>query len=138
MTILYVCGILLLFILAILFIGIMSFNEQVKKYTMTVASVIYNGFIGYIDTIVLLIIYGFFTNRPNGSGYDVPKTEFAFNVFIGIIILIIYLVLLIPINIYMKKKGKIDSKAYTIVSLIATAFGAIIFWIFLDKGQILF
>ena len=81
MTILYVCGILLLFILAILFIGIMSFNEQVKKYTMTVASVIYNGFMGYIDTIVLLIIYGFFTNRPNGSGYDVPKTEFAFNVF---------------------------------------------------------
>ena len=138
MTILYVCGILLLFILAILFIGIMSFNEQVKKYTMTVASVIYNGFMGYIDTIVLLIIYGFFTNRPNGSGYDVPKTEFAFNVFIGIIILIIYLVLLIPINIYMKKKGKIDSKAYTIVSLIATAFGAIIFWIFLDKGQRLF
>lgn len=106
MTILYVCGILLLFILAILFIGIMPFNEQVKKYTMTVASVIYNGFMGYIDTIVLLIIYGFFTNRPNGSGYDVPKTEFAFNVFIGIIILIIYLVLLIPINIYMKKKRK--------------------------------
>ena len=105
---------------------------------MMIASVIYNGFMGYIDTIVLLIIYGFFTNRPNGSGYDVPKTEFAFNVFIGIIILIIYLVLLIPINIYMKKKGKIDSKAYTIVSLIATAFGAIIFWIFLDKGQILF
>ena len=138
MTILYVCGILLLFILTILFIGIMSFKEQVKKYTMTVASVIYNGFMGYIDTIVLLIIYGFFTNRPNGSGYDVPKTEFAFNVFIGIIILIIYLVLLIPINIYMKKKGKIDSKAYTIVSLIATAFGAIIFLIFFEKRQILF
>ena len=138
MTILYVCGILLLFILTILFIGIMSFKEQVKKYIMMIASVIYNGFMGYIDTIVLLIIYGFFTNRPNGSGYDVPKTEFAFNVFIGIIILIIYLVLLIPINIYMKKKGKIDSKAYTIVSLIATVFGAIIFWIFLDKGQILF
>ena len=106
MTILYVCGILLLFILTILFIGIMSFKEQVKKYIMMIASVIYNGFMGYIDTIVLLIIYGFFTNRPNGSGYYVPKTEFAFNVFIGIIILIIYLVLLIPINIYMKKKRK--------------------------------
>ena len=138
MTILYVCGILLLFILTILFIGIMSFKEQVKKYIMTIASVIYNGFMGYIDTIVLLIIYGFFTNRPNGSGYDVPKTEFAFNVFIGIIILIIYLVLLIPINIYMKKKGKIDLKVYAIVNIIATAFGTIIFWIFWDKGQRLF
>ena len=105
---------------------------------LLVLSVIYNGFIGYIDTYVILLLYGYFANMPKGSGYEVPESEAGFNAILGLVTLTIYLLLLIPINIYMKKKGKINKKTYIIANIIATILGIIIFWVFLDKNKRLF
>lgn len=116
----------------------MNFKGNVKKYLLLVLSVIYNGFIGYIDTYVILLIYAYFANMPKGSGYEVPESEAGFNAMLGLVILTIYLLLLIPINIYMKKKGKINKKTYVTANIIATILGIIIFWIFLDKTKRLF
>ncbi len=52
--------------------------------------------------------------------------------------LAIYMILLFPINLYMKKKGKINCKVYGTINMIATLLGLIAFWIFLDKGKSLF
>lgn len=116
----------------------LNFKENVKKYMLLVLSVIYNGFIGYIDTYVILLLYGYFANMPKGSGYEVPESEAGFNAILGLVTLAIYLLLLIPINIYIKKKGKISKKTYVIANIIATILGIIIFWVFLDKNTRLF
>ena len=57
---------------------------------------------------------------------------------IGIVILIIYLLLLIPINIYAKKKGKINTKIYMITNVVVTLIGIIVFLILSNKNQKLF
>ena len=92
---------LIIYIGMVLVIGNINFKEKVKKYSLLVLSIIYNCFIGYIDTYVFLLLYGFFTNRPNGSGYEVPGSEVGFNIVLGIVTVAVYLLLLIPINIYM-------------------------------------
>jgi len=115
-----------------------NFKEKVKKYFLLTLATIYNFFIGYIDTYVILLLYGYFANMPKGSGYEVPESEAGFNATLGGLVLIIYLLLLIPINIYIMKKGKINNKIYVIVNIIATILGIIIFWLFLNKTKRLF
>lgn len=105
---------------------------------MLVLSFIYNGFIGYIDTFIIIVLYGYFSNMPNESGYYVTESEVEFNAILGLVTLVIYLLLLIPINIYMKKKCKINKKTYITANIIATLLGLIIFWVFLDKNKRLF
>ncbi len=138
MITLYTLIVLIIYISIILILEKINFNEKIKRNTFIILSTIYNGFMGYIDTIVVLIIYGYFANMPKGSGYEIPESEIGFNFMIGIITLIIYLMLLIPINIYIQKKGKINLKFYTILNTLATILGIIIFWIFLDKSKQLF
>ena len=134
MLVLYTLEGLVIYICIVLILGMIKFKEKVKKYILLVLSFIYNGFIGYIDTYVILLLYEYFGNMPNGSGYEVPESEAGFNAILGIVTLIIYLLLLIPINIYMKKKGKINKKTYITANIIATLLGFIIFWVFLDKN----
>lgn len=124
--------------LTVFIIGLIKFNESNKRKVLMVLSSIYNALIGYIDTFVFISLYGYFTNRPKGSGYEVPESEAGFNAMLGLITLIIYLGLLIPINIYMKKKSKVNLKVYAIVNSIATALGITIFGLFLDKKYNLF
>ncbi len=119
-------------------IGIINFKDNVKKKIITIFSVIYNGFFGYIDTYFFLLVYGYFANMSKGSGYAVPESEAGFNAMLGIVTILIYLILLLPINFYMKKKSKFNYKIYSIINIIATLIGFIIFWIFLDKSQKLF
>ena len=57
---------------------------------LLVLSVIYNGFIGYIDTYVILLLYGYFANMPKGSGYEVPASEAGFNAILGLVTLTIF------------------------------------------------
>lgn len=57
---------------------------------LLVLSVIYNGFIGYIDTYVILLLYGYFANMPKGSGYEVPESEAGFNTILGLVTLTIF------------------------------------------------
>lgn len=138
MLILYTLIGIVIYICFALIFAKLNFKKNLKKYMLLVLSVIYNGFIGYIDTYVILLLYGYFANMPKGSGYEVPESEAGFNAILGLVTLTIYLLLLIPINIYMKKKGRISKKTYIIANIIATILGIIIFWVFLDKNKILF
>lgn len=138
MLVLYTLEGLVIYICIVLILGMIKFKEKVKKYILLVLSFIYNGFIGYIDTFIIIVLYGYFSNMPNESGYYVTESEVEFNAILGLVTLVIYLLLLIPINIYMKKKCKINKKTYITANIIATLLGLIIFWVFLDKNKRLF
>lgn len=118
------------FLIVVLIIGFVKFDKKVKTKIMLALSTIYNIAIGYIDTIFWWLIYAFLSNQPKGSSYDVPESDADFNMMLGIILLILYICVLIPINIFMKKKANISVKLYVIINGIATAFGIAIYWIF--------
>ena len=107
------------FLIVTITIGLIKFNEKI----MTMLSVVYNIAIGYADTVFFSIIYLFLSNQPKGSSYEVPESDSGFNAMIGIIVLIIYICLLVPLNIFMKKKSNINMKKYIIINGIATSIG---------------
>ena len=92
------------FLITVLVIGFIKFDKKLKKKVMLVLSTIYNIAMGYIDTIFLLVTYAFLSNQPKGSSYEVPESDAGFNMILGIILLTLYIFLLIPLNIFMKKK----------------------------------
>ena len=53
MTVLYTVIALITFIIIILILGKIDFNEKPKKYILQIVSGIYNMFLGYIDTYVI-------------------------------------------------------------------------------------
>ena len=128
MVLLKILAGLIIYILICVIIGLIKFKEKPKKYVMATLSVIFNGFMGFMDTIFFLLFYMFFSNMPKGSGYEVPESEAGFNAMIGIFLLVVYLLLLLPINIYMKRKGKISTKIYLLMNIIATIIGLGIYW----------
>ena len=117
------------FLIVVLIIGFVKFDKKIKTKIMLALSTIYNIAIGYIDTIFLWHIYAFLSNQPKGSSYDVPESDAGFNMMLGIILLILYICVLIPINIFMKKKSNTSMKRYVIINGIATAFGVVMYWI---------
>ena len=125
------------FLIVVLIIGFIKFDKKLKKKVMLVLSTIYNIAMGYIDTIFLLVTYAFLSNQPKGSSYEVPESDAGFNMILGIILLTLYIFLLIPLNIFMKKKSNTSMKYYVIINGIATILGVIIYWIFLDKTKII-
>lgn len=129
---------LLIYICIVFIIGKIKFKEKIQKYIFLILSIIYNFFIGYFDTIFVTIIYLFFANMPKGREYEVPSSEADFNVILGIITLFIYLLILLPINFYMKIKGKINKKIYIIANILATILGILAFWIFSDEAKSIF
>ena len=135
MIVLYTILGIMISIIIIYVVGNLKFDDNIKKKILTFFSIIYNGFFGYIDTIFFILLFEYFTNRPKGINYEVPNSEAGFNAMLGIIILLIYISLLLLINLYMKKKSKINTKTYLISSMISTIIGITIFWIFLDKKQ---
>ena len=118
------------FLIVVLIIGFVKFDKKVKTKIMLALSTIYNIAIGYIDTIFWWLIYAFLSNQPKGSSYDVLESDADFNMMFGIILLVLYICVLIPINIFMKKKANISVKLYVIINGIATALGVAIYWIF--------
>ena len=135
MIVLYTILGIVISITIIYVIGHLNFTDNIKKKILTIFSIIYNGFFGYIDTIFFILLFEYFANRPKGVNYEVPSSEAGFNAMLGIITLLIYISLLLPINLYMKKKSKINTKIYLIISMIPTIIGITIYWIFLDKKQ---
>lgn len=126
------------FLIVVLIIGFIKFDKKIKKKIMLVLSTIYNIAMGYVDTVFLLVTYAFLSNQPKGSSYEVPESDAGFNMILGIILLTLYIFLLIPLNIFMKKKSNTSMKYYVIINGIATIGGVIIYWIFLDKTKIIF
>ena len=117
------------FLIVVLIIGFVKFDKKIKTKIMLALSTIYNIAIGYIDTIFWWFIYAFLSNQPKGSSYDVPESDAGFNMMLGIILLILYICVLIPINIFMKKKSNTSMKRYVIINGIATACGVVMYWI---------
>ena len=115
------------FLIVVLIIGFVKFDRKIKTKIMLALSTIYNIAIGYIDTIFWWLIYAFLSNQPKGSSYDVPESDAGFNMMLGIILL--YICVLIPINIFMKKKSNTSMKRYVIINGIATACGVVMYWI---------
>lgn len=138
MAVLYTLIVLIIFIIIIFVLGKINFKEKPKKYILQISSSIYNMVLGYIDTYVLLLIYGFFANMPKGSSYEVPSSEAGFNFCLGLITTAIYLLILVPINIYARTKGKINPKVYITTNTIATMLGIMIFWMLIGKNKKLF
>ena len=134
MPVLYTLFGIIIYICFVITIGIINFSDNIKNKIMSICSIIFNAFFGYIDTYFIILLYGYFANKPKGNGYEVPSSEAGFNAMLGTITLLVYFVLLLPINFYMKKKGKINTKTYIIINTIATLLGLIIFWVFLDKN----
>ncbi len=120
------------FLIVVLIIGFIKFDKKIKTKIMLALSTIYNIAIGYIDTIFLWLIYAFLSNQPKGSSYDVPESDADFNMMLGIILLVLYICVLIPINIFMKKKSNTSVKGYVIINGIATVFGVAMYWIIRD------
>ena len=120
---------LIIYILICVIIGFIKFKEKPKKYIMSVLSILFNAFMGFMDTIFFILFYMFFSNQPKGSAYYVPESEESLNAMIGMFLIIVYLLLLFPINIYMKQKGKINAKVYLLMNVLATILGLGIYWI---------
>lgn len=131
MVLLKILAGLIIYILICVIIGLIKFKEKPKKYIMSTLSMIFNGFMGFMDTIFFILFYMFFSNQPKGSAYYVPESEESLNAMIGMFLLIVYLLILLPINIYMKRKGKISTKVYIIMSVLATLVGVGIYWIWI-------
>lgn len=129
---------ILIYICIAFIIGKINFKEKIKKYTLLVFSIVYNFLMGYFDTIFITIIYLYFANIPKGTGYEVPASDANMNAMFGIITLLIYLLLLLPINFYMKIKGKINIKIYIIVNILSTVLGIIVFCMFSDEAKMIF
>lgn len=106
-----------------LLIGSISFDRETKKYFLIVLSAAFNFFWGLVSLTLFQMMYYFFINQPNGPGYYVPDSEQSFNVILGFFMLIVYLLLVLPINIYLKKKSGWRTKSYLMISLSAVAVG---------------
>ncbi len=128
MVLLKILAGLMIYILICVIIGFIKFKEKPKKYIMSTLSVIFNGFMGFMDTIFFILFYMFFSNQPKGSGYYVPESEEGLNAMIGLFLFVVYLLLLVPINIYMKRKGKASTKIYLLMNILATIIGLGIYW----------
>lgn len=102
-------------ILAIFIIGKLKLNGKLKKILLLTITFLYNCFIGNASFIAFYII--------------IFSTLF-FNSFIlsTIIIGLYFLLLLIPINIYVKRKVDINWKKYVVINVIGFLVGACILW----------
>ena len=124
------------FIVICLLLGEFVSSENIKKNILSVLSVIYNAVLGYIHIISLVLLYAFFSGHPKGNAYYISEEEASFNVMIGIVLLIIYLLLLIPINIFFYRNRKVSSKVHIIINILATIIGVVIYWIFIGSKLI--
>ena len=83
MMIWYALTIVVLYIFICFIASSLKYDEKTKKDLILSLSIFYNVFWGFADMIVIPAIYGFLTNRPNGSAYEVPNSEWGMNFFIG-------------------------------------------------------
>lgn len=94
---------------------------------MIALAMIYNFSWGFMSVLSFELIYLLFVNRPNGPGYYVPESERGFNIAMGVALLIFYLLLVLPINFYFKKKSDLSVKEYLLASIIVATGGFLFF-----------
>lgn len=88
-----------------LFVGKLLHNEKIKKIMLFVFSLIYNAIIGFICFLLFFCLIFLFNS--------------IFSMKITLVIAIcIFVIILIPINIYIMKKGKINPILYIALNII--------------------
>lgn len=92
-------------IFIILFTGNLSYNEKIKKIILFIFSLIYNGIVGFLSFLLLICLTFLVGDISN------MKITFA-------LISCVFAVILIPVNIYMMRKGKINPVLYIVSNII--------------------
>ena len=92
-------------ILIILCAGKLSYNEKIKKVVLFIFSIIYNGIVGFISSMLFVCLTFLI-----GDIFNMKITL--------IIIFFIFAIILIPVNIYIMKKGKINPIIYIALNVI--------------------
>lgn len=92
-------------IFIILFTGNLSYNEKIKKIILFIFSLIYNGIVGFLSFLLLVCLTFLVGDISN------MKITFA-------LISCVFAVILIPVNIYMMRKGKINPVLYIVSNII--------------------
>ena len=106
----------------IIFAGKLSYNEKIKKIILFIFSLIYNGIVGFFSFLLLVCLTFLFDDISN------MKITFA-------IILCVFAVILIPVNIYMMRKGKINPVLYIVSNIIIFVL-SFIAYVILIRGTI--
>lgn len=96
--------------LVIMIAGNLKYNEKIKKFVMLIISIIYNGIIGIISP--LLFFYLMFLTEANPVIWILS-------------LIIVFAIILLPLNIFMKRKGKINIFIYVITNIIIFIIGCL-------------
>ena len=112
---------LLLPIGGILVAGLIRYNEKIKKVVIFILASIYNFIFGLLDSMIFVILAICFLSGDLSS------------ILIGVFGVIIYLIFFLPLNIFMKKTGKINTIIY-IIMIVLTKFIAISIYINTVQG----
>lgn len=95
-------------ILIILCAGKLSYNEKIKKVVLFIFSIIYNGIVGFISSMLFVCLTFLI-----GDIFNMKITL--------IIIFFIFAIILILVNIYIMRKGKINPIIYIALNVIIFA-----------------
>lgn len=98
--------------LVIMIAGNLKYNEKIKKIVMLILSIIYNGAIGIISPLLFFCLMFLMEVNP---------------VIWILSLIIVFTIILLPLNIFMKKKGKINIFIYFITNIIIFIIGCLIY-----------
>lgn len=106
---------LFIIIMISIIIGELHLNKKIKEIVLLLLSFLYNTLLGLAIWVLLYII---------------AFSTVFFNSFIllAIIVGILFLICLIPINIYVKRKIAINTIVYIIINTIAFSIGLFLLW----------
>ena len=102
----------------IMIAGNLKYNKKIKKVIMIILSIIYNGIIGVISP---LLCFGILC---------ITEVNYIW-IFCSIIV---FIILLVPLNIFMKRKGNINKYIYIIANVVAFLITCLVY-ISIMKGQ---
>lgn len=113
-------GIVFFVFVIILFsvLGILPYEKNIKECLMKIYTIIYNLIFGLYDTFLF-----------NACVFLGNKISDVF------IFFMVYALLLIPINIVFKIRGKINIKRYLITSFISTVIGIVLYYLIVLIGK---
>lgn len=86
--------------------GLIKYNEKIKKIIMFILASVYNFIFGLLDGMVFVILTLCFLSGELSS------------FIVGIVGVIIYLLFFLPLNIFMKKTGKINIIVYIVMIIL--------------------
>ena len=96
--------------IVIIIVGNFKYNEKIKKFVMLLLSIIYNGIIGIISPLLFFCL--------------MFLTEANFVIWI-LSLIFVFAIILLPLNIFMKRKGKINMFIYFIINIIIFIIGCL-------------